>query len=82
VRMDLLPGVSGDQEALGAGIAARLRDRTGVRAGIVIDANLDPVTNTGALVTWKAARVLDNRAEPDAAAVVARQVAHRYAVTS
>ena len=77
MRLDLLPRVSGDPNALGAGIAARLRDR----AGFVIDAILDPVANTGALVTWKAARVLDDRAEPDAAAVVARRVAHRCAVT-
>jgi phenylacetate-CoA ligase len=81
VRMDLLPAVSGDPGVVGAGVAARLRDRAGVRAGIAIDANLDPVTNTGASVSWKAARVLDNRSEPDRAAV-ARQVAHRYAVTS
>jgi phenylacetate-CoA ligase len=82
VRMDLLPGVSGDPDALGAGIAARLRDRAGVRADIALDANLDPVTNTGAFVSWKAARILDNRVEPDSAALAARQVAHRYAITS
>jgi benzoxazolinate moiety biosynthesis protein SgcD5 len=82
VRMDLLPEVSGDTAAIGAGVAARLRERTGVQAGIAVEAELDPVTNTGAFVSWKAARILDNRAPADRAAVVARQVAHRYAITS
>ena len=51
-------------------------------ADIVVDANLDPVTNTGAFVSWKAARILDNRAEPDQAVLAARSVAHRYAITN
>lgn len=82
VRMDLLPGVAGDPAAVGAGVAARLRALTGVRAGIAVDAELDPVTNTGAFVSWKAARILDNRVEADRASLVARQVAHRYAITN
>ena len=82
VRMDLLPEISGDPAAVGAGVSERLRDRTGLGASIVVDANLDPVTNTGAFVSWKAARILDNRAEPDQAVLAARQVAHRYAITN
>lgn len=82
VRMDLLPELAGDPAAIGAAVAARLRERTGVRADIAVDSNLDPVTNTGAFVSWKAARILDNRSEPDTAALVARQVAHRYAITN
>jgi phenylacetate-coenzyme A ligase PaaK-like adenylate-forming protein len=82
VRMDLLPEISGDPDAIRAGVASRLRDRAGVRAGIAIDANLDPVTNTGAFVSWKAARILDNRSEADSASLVARRVAHRYAITN
>ncbi|ETK37161.1 phenylacetate--CoA ligase family protein [Microbispora sp. ATCC PTA-5024] len=82
VRMDLLPRIAGDAAAVGAGVAARLRERTGVSAAIAVDAELDPVTNTGAFVSWKAARILDNRTEADHAAVVARQVAHRYAITT
>lgn len=82
VRMDLLPELSGDPAAIGAGVTTRLREVAGVRADIAIDANLDPVTNTGAFVSWKAARILDNRSEADSAALVARQVAHRYAITN
>lgn len=82
VRMDLLPEISGDPAAVGAGVAARLRDRTGVRAGIAVDAALDPVTSTGAFVSWKAARVLDRRSPADRASLAAQKVAHRYAITS
>jgi phenylacetate-CoA ligase len=81
VRMDLLSEAGGDAGAVGAGVAARLRGLTGLRADIVVDANLDPVTNTGSFVSWKAARILDNRAEADGASLIARQVAHRYAIT-
>ncbi|GAA3036998.1 phenylacetate--CoA ligase family protein [Streptosporangium longisporum] len=81
VRMDLLPQ-AGDPDALGAGVAARLRERAGVRARVVADPGLDPVTATGSYVSWKAARILDNRVEADGASLVARRVAHRYAVTT
>ncbi|MCT2586802.1 phenylacetate--CoA ligase family protein [Actinophytocola gossypii] len=80
VRMDLLADLAGDPAEVGAGVSARLRERTGLGAAIVVDTNLDPVTNTGAFVSWKAARVRDDRREPDQAALVARQVAHRYAI--
>ncbi|MEU6040976.1 hypothetical protein ABZ801_36850 [Actinomadura sp. NPDC047616] len=80
VRMDLLPDISGPPHQVGAGVAERLRELAGVRAAVVADGELDPVTNTGAYVSWKAARILDNRTEPDDAALVARQVAHRYAI--
>jgi phenylacetate-CoA ligase len=82
VRMDLRPGVSGDAGAIGAGVAARLRDLTGVSADVVADSDLDPVTNAGSFVSWKAARIIDNRADPDKEALAAREVAHRYAITT
>ncbi|MFD1832776.1 phenylacetate--CoA ligase family protein [Streptomyces desertarenae] len=79
VRMDLRPG-AGDPDAVGARVAARLRERTGVHVRTVVDTALDPVTATGSFVSWKAARVLDHRSHPDRAALVARQVAHRFAI--
>ncbi|MGW1769155.1 phenylacetate--CoA ligase family protein [Streptomyces sp. NPDC002073] len=82
VRMDLMPGAAGDRAAIGAGVAERLRRRTGAHADIVVDTDLDPVTNTGSFVSWKAARVLDNRSGPDKAVLTARRVAHRYAITT
>jgi phenylacetate-CoA ligase len=81
VRMDLLPGTA-DQDATAAGIADRLRARTGALVDVVVDSDLDPVTHTGSFVSWKAARVLDNRSVPDGAMQAARQVAHRYAITT
>lgn len=81
VRMDLLPG-SADPDAVADGVAGRLRALTGAHARAVIETELDPVTHTGSFVSWKAARVLDQRSAPDSAAVTARQVAHRYAITT
>jgi len=80
VRLDLDSGVSGDAAFLRAGIAHRLRERTGVAAGIAVESELDPVTSTGSFVSWKAARILDRRSEVDDAVRVARQVAYRYAI--
>ncbi|WP_205660549.1 phenylacetate--CoA ligase family protein [Amycolatopsis antarctica] len=81
VRLDLRPDEPGDPDATAA-VTARLRALTGLACEIVVDAELDPVTNTGAFVSWKAARILDNRAEADDAVRVAREVAHRYAITT
>jgi phenylacetate-CoA ligase len=82
VRVDLLTAVSEDAAAVGAAIAARLRARTGCHTDVVVDTDLDPVTTTGSFVSWKAARVWDRRTEPDPAALIARQVAPRYAITT
>ncbi|MFI9203873.1 phenylacetate--CoA ligase family protein [Streptomyces sp. NPDC053048] len=82
VRMDLMPGASGGTAAIGAGVGARLRERAGVGAHVVVDTDLDPVTTTGSFVSWKAARILDNRSAADSAALAARRVAHRYAITN
>jgi phenylacetate-coenzyme A ligase PaaK-like adenylate-forming protein len=82
IRMDLLPDISGDATAVRAGVSQRLRERCGVQADITVDAELDPITNTGAFVSWKAARIQDNRTEADPAVLVARQVAAWHAVGS
>jgi phenylacetate-CoA ligase len=82
VRMELLPGAGGDAAAVGDEVAARLRQLTGARIIVAIDADLDPVTNTGSFVSWKAARILDRRTPPGPAVLAAREAAHRYAVTS
>jgi phenylacetate-coenzyme A ligase PaaK-like adenylate-forming protein len=82
IRLDLLPDITGDPSEVSAGIAARLRDRTGVASRIAVESELDPVTHTGAFVSWKAARVLDQRSEVDNTVRVAREVAHRYAITT
>lgn len=82
IRLDLLTELSGDPVAVRAGIADRLRERAGVLADIAVESELDPVTSTGAFVSWKAARILDRRSEADDAVRVAREVAHRYAITT
>ncbi|MCY0942925.1 phenylacetate--CoA ligase family protein [Streptomyces antarcticus] len=82
VRMDILPRAHAQRAAVSASVAARLRERAGVEVSISVEAELDPVTNTGSFVSWKAARVLDNRGPLDTSVLVARQVAHRYAITS
>ncbi|MEV4943437.1 phenylacetate--CoA ligase family protein [Streptomyces zaomyceticus] len=81
VRMDLLPGTD-DPDAVGTDVATRLRTLTGAVVRVVVDSELDPVTHTGSFVSWKAARVLDLRSGPDSAVETARQVAHRYAITT
>ncbi|MFC8763320.1 phenylacetate--CoA ligase family protein [Streptomyces sp. NPDC057193] len=81
VRLDLLPGHP-DRDGTTAGVAARLRALTGLDATVVVEDELDPVTHTGSFVSWKAARVLDDRGPLDTSVLVARQVAHRYAITT
>ncbi|NJP65942.1 phenylacetate--CoA ligase family protein [Streptomyces sp. ventii] len=59
--------------------AERLAGVTGTRSSVDLVDEIDGVTHTGAYVSWKAARVLDNRSEPDAAARAARTAADRRA---
>ena len=82
VRMELLPGHSGREDIVRAETIARLNARFGVDADVLVTAELDPVTNTGAFVSWKAARILDNRGDEGADVRIAREVAHRYSYTS
>lgn len=79
VRLDLLDG---DETAVRHGIVERLRDRFGVGADIAVDAELDPITNTGAFVSWKAARIKDNRTGPDRVVEAARTAAARHSYTT
>ncbi|EFE72417.1 coenzyme F390 synthetase [Streptomyces viridosporus ATCC 14672] len=81
VRMDLLSRVA-DPDATAGAVAGRLRALTGARVRVAVDTDLDPVTHTGSFVSWKAARVRDLRSAPDRAVEAARQVAHRYAITT
>lgn len=81
VRMQLRPELGADAEAIAAGVVARVADLAGVRATVETVSELDPVTATGSYVSWKAARIRDERSAPDTAVLVARSVAHRYAVT-
>ncbi|MFE7134897.1 phenylacetate--CoA ligase family protein [Streptomyces sp. NPDC057638] len=81
VRVDLLPS-AGDRGAVSAAIGGRLEALTGAVVRVVVDGALDPVTQTGSFVSWKAARVCDLRQAPDGAAEAARKAAHRYAITT
>lgn len=80
-RLDLSARTQAAMRAATDGVIARLRALTGARASAEVQGQLDPVTNAGSFVSWKAARILDQRSEPDAAALAARQVAHRYAIS-
>jgi len=82
VRLDLDAAPEAEHAEIRAGVTARLAELTGTGARVTVDAELDPVTTTGAFVSWKAARIVDNRVAPDSASVVAREVAHRYTVTT
>jgi phenylacetate-CoA ligase len=79
VRLELLDG---DEAAVRRGIVERLGQEFGVGADIAVDAELDPITNTGAFVSWKAARIKDNRTAPDAAVDAAREAAARHTYTT
>jgi phenylacetate-CoA ligase len=81
VRLDLLPQ-AGDPAAVREAMAARFRERCGTGADVVVTSALDPVTTTGSFVSWKAARIQDNRLTEDRERAVAQSVAHRYAFTT
>jgi phenylacetate-CoA ligase len=80
VRLDLLP--SGRDDQVREQVARRLGTEFGVPAEVEITDALDPVTTTGAFVSWKAARIADRRAEPDPEVLTALSVAGRYAHTT
>ncbi|MBP2703233.1 phenylacetate--CoA ligase family protein [Microbispora sp. RL4-1S] len=83
VHLDLLTDIAGDSAAVARGVAARVRERFGVEADVRITDELDPITNTGSFVSWKAARMLDNRAGADNAhRAAAREAAGRQVITS
>lgn len=66
-------------------LAAPIRQRfaeIGVDASVEIEPDLDPITNTGAYVSWKAARIKDERVPDDPLVESARQNAQGHVVTS
>ncbi|WP_432134825.1 phenylacetate--CoA ligase family protein [Streptomyces sp. bgisy154] len=72
VRLDL-PG--GSAPGRDAAHAARVAGALGVRCRVEALAELDPVTTTGAFVSWKAARIHDRRGPLDHEAAAARRLA-------
>ncbi|MEW9532616.1 phenylacetate--CoA ligase family protein [Microbispora sp. NPDC049125] len=83
VHLDLLTDISGAAAEVERGVTARVREQLGVETKVVITDELDPITNTGSFVSWKAARILDNRAGADNAdKAAAREAAKRQVITS
>ncbi|GAA4996508.1 hypothetical protein GCM10025734_28280 [Kitasatospora paranensis] len=71
VRLELLRGESVDTAA----IAARATGALGVPVTVELSDGLDPIVSTGAFVSWKAARIVDRRTEPDHETRVAQKMA-------
>ncbi|WP_159772480.1 phenylacetate--CoA ligase family protein [Streptomyces sp. HM190] len=82
VHLEMLEEISGPTEVIAEGMIQRIRERLGVPAKVVVDPDLDPITQTGAYVSWKAARVKDTRVEYDPDVETAKRVAERYVHTS
>ncbi len=82
VYLDLRTPEHADADRMGAETAARLTEHFEVPARVEVTTELDPITNTGAFVSWKAARIRDNRGNGDRDADVARSVAAAHRVTS
>jgi phenylacetate-coenzyme A ligase PaaK-like adenylate-forming protein len=82
VYLDLLSREDGDAEQARRAVAARLTERFDVPARVEVTTELDPITNTGAFVSWKAARIKDNRVGFDHDVDVARGVAGSHVVTT
>ena len=82
VRLDLLPEISGDSAQVCRAVAARLSAACGVAVSVEPDPQLDPITNTGAFVSWKTARIADRRARADGVLLAARRAASAHVVTS
>ncbi len=83
VALDQLPGAQEPAETRQL-VRARFADECGIDADVRIGDALDPITNTGSYVSWKAARIRDERtgsetagdAESRAAVLVADRYAH------
>jgi phenylacetate-CoA ligase len=82
VRLDLLPELAGDVAAACESVRRRLSAWLGVPVRVEPDDRLDPITNTGAFVSWKTARIADRRVPADAAVLAARRAAAAHLVTS
>ncbi|WP_052847667.1 phenylacetate--CoA ligase family protein [Streptomyces avicenniae] len=78
VRLELLAGLVDDPAALADGVRARAAEALGVPVTVELSEDgLDPIVSTGAFVSWKAARIVDRRTEPDHETRVARRMAER-----
>ncbi len=82
VRLHLLPEVSGPPDQVQSDVRERLEEACGVPVEVVVDADLDPITNTGAFVSWKAARIRDDRFPDDPLVATAREHAQAHLVTT
>lgn len=76
VRLEFLKDVDGVEE-----LAARVRFRVAeqLRIGVEVEVSddLGSIVNTGAFVSWKAARIVDRRSETDSETLVAQRMAAR-----
>jgi benzoxazolinate moiety biosynthesis protein SgcD5 len=68
--------------AVSTTVADRVRAATGAEVRVSVETDLDPIVNTGAYVSWKAARVQDRRSPEDRLAATARRFAEAHLVTS
>ncbi|MEU2511207.1 phenylacetate--CoA ligase family protein [Streptomyces syringium] len=82
VRLELLPGYGDDPAQVLSATADRLREQCSVRARVELTDGLDPVTHTGAFVSWKAARIHDRRTAPDHEVRAAQQAAVRHLLSN
>lgn len=75
VRLELLGALVEDPDAIAAGVRERARAALGVPVEVELSDGLDPIVSTGAFVSWKAARIVDRRTEPDHETQVAQKMA-------
>ena len=75
VRLELLPDLAPDPEALAAAVREQAARILGISVAVELSDGLDPIVSTGAFVSWKAARIVDRRAEPDHETLVAQRMA-------
>lgn len=71
-----------DGSAERTALATRLTEHFGVPTRVEVTTELDPITNTGAFVSWKAARIKDNRAGADQDVAAARAAAGAHSLRS
>ncbi|NUR26523.1 MAG: phenylacetate--CoA ligase family protein [Catenulispora sp.] len=75
VRLELLADLVADPEAAAAAVRAQAERDLGVPVAVELSDGLDPIVSTGAFVSWKAARIVDRRSEPDHETLVAQRMA-------
>lgn len=68
------------QDSLEDSIIARINSRLGVRAVVEVVDELDDIVSTGAFVSWKAARIVDNRREKTHEEKVAESMSKRRGI--